>query len=310
MTGNKRIVVALGGNALGETPAEQLQLTRNTAAVIADLIADGNEVIIAHGNGPQIGMINLGLSSAAEAGVIKAEMPFPECCAMTQGYIGYHLQTSLQNELSSRGIKKSVAALITQIEVDPADPAFRNPTKPIGAYYPAEQAALLTARGYIMRENRRGFRRVVPSPEPRSIVEVDAVRTLAESGCTVITVGGGGIPVIRKGNELQGVAAVIDKDYAAEKLAELVNADLLLILTAVEYVSIGYGTPQQQSLAHLTVEEAKHYAEAGEFGSGSMLPKVNAAARFAATGKTAVIGSLAKAADAAQGRSGTVITKE
>ncbi|WP_418973188.1 carbamate kinase [Allofournierella sp.] len=302
-----KIVIALGGNALGNTPAEQLALVTGTAKPIVDLIEQGNQVIIAHGNGPQVGMINLGMSTAAEAGAIKSDMPFPECGAMSQGYIGYHLQNAINNELTARGIRKPVGTLVTQVLVDEDDPAFQKPSKPIGAFYTKEAADKLAAeKGYTMIEDAgRGYRQVVPSPKPVDVVEKDMVNTLVDAGYVVITVGGGGIPVIRKDGRLVGTPAVIDKDFASAKLAELVKADKLVILTAVDRVAINWGKPDQKSLESMTVAEAERYCGEGHFAPGSMLPKVQAAMSFAQAGGEAIIASLEKAADALVGKSGT-----
>ena len=306
---SKRIVIALGGNALGNTPYEQLALVTETAKPIVDLIAQGNEVIITHGNGPQVGMINLGMAAAAEAGAIKSDMPFPECGAMSQGYIGYHLQNAIGNELSSRGINKDVATVVTQVLVDEADPAFQHPTKPVGAFYDKETADRIAAeKGYTMVEDAgRGYRQVVPSPKPVDVIEKNMVRTLIEAGNVVITVGGGGIPVVRKDGKLYGVPAVIDKDFASAKLAELVHADALVILTAVDRVCINWGKPDQKSLDEMSVEEAEKYCGEGHFAPGSMLPKVKAAISFAKTGGNAIIASLENAGAAVKGESGTVV---
>ena len=307
----KKIVIALGGNALGNTPAEQLELVRQTAKPIVDLIEEGNQVVIAHGNGPQVGMINLGMSTAAEAGAIKSDMPFPECGAMSQGYIGYHLQNSIANELAARGIQKTVGTLVTQVLVDEADPAFQKPSKPVGAFYDKETADKIAAeRGYTMVEDAgRGWRQVVPSPKPVDVVEKDMVNTLVDSGYVVITVGGGGIPVVKKDGRLVGTPAVIDKDFASAKLAELIGADMLVILTAVDRVAINWGKPDQKALAEMTVAEAEKYCGEGHFAPGSMLPKVQAAMSFAKAGGTAVIASLENAAAALRGESGTRIVK-
>ena len=307
----KKIVIALGGNALGNTPAEQLALVRQTAKPIVDLIEQGNQVVIAHGNGPQVGMINLGMSTAAEAGAIKADMPFPECGAMSQGYIGYHLQNSIANELAARGIQKSVGTLVTQVLVDEADPAFQKPSKPVGAFYDKATADKIAAeRGYTMVEDAgRGWRQVVPRPKPVDVVEKDMVNTLVDSGYVVITVGGGGIPVVKKDGRLVGTPAVIDKDFASAKLAELIGADMLVILTAVDRVAINWGKPDQKALAEMTVAEAEKYCGEGHFAPGSMLPKVQAAMSFAKAGGTAVIASLENAAAALRGESGTRIVK-
>ena len=304
-----RIVIALGGNALGNTPYEQLKLVTETAKPIVDLIAQGNEVVIAHGNGPQVGMINLGMATAAEAKAIKSDMPFPECGAMSQGYIGYHLQNAIGNELAARGMTKEVATVVTQVLVDENDPAFQNPTKPVGAFYDKETADRIAAeKGYTMVEDAgRGYRQVVPSPKPIDVIEKKTVNTLIESGCVVITVGGGGIPVVRRDGKLYGTPAVIDKDFASAKLAELVHADALVILTAVDRVCINWGKPNQESLSEMTVEEAEKYCGEGHFAPGSMLPKVKAAVSFAKTGGTAIIASLENAGAAVRGESGTKV---
>ena len=308
---SKRIVIALGGNALGNTAAEQLSLVNNTAKAIVDLIAEGNEVVIAHGNGPQVGMINLGLSTAAEAGAIKADMPFPECGAMSEGYIGYHLQQAIGNELSSRGMTKPVATIVTQTVVSENDPAFQNPTKPVGAFYDKETADRIAAeKGYTMVEDAgRGYRQVVPSPKPIDVIEKNTVKALVDNGTVVITVGGGGIPVVRRDGKLYGTPAVIDKDFASAKLAELLDADMLVILTAVEKVAINFGKPDQKNLDELTPEEARKYMAEGQFAPGSMLPKVEAAVKFAESkpGRTALITLLEKAKDGIEGKTGTAI---
>ena len=306
---SKRIVIALGGNALGSTPYEQLALVTETAKPIVDLIQQGNEVVIAHGNGPQVGMINLGMGTAAEAGAIKSDMPFPECGAMSQGYIGYHLQNAIGNEMAARGMKKDVATVVTQVLVDEKDPAFQHPTKPIGSFYDKETADRIAAeKGYTMVEDAgRGYRQVVPSPKPIDVIEKNTVNALIDSGCVVITVGGGGIPVVRKGGKLYGTPAVIDKDFASAKLAELVKADALVILTAVDQVCINWGKPNQESLSEMTVEQAEKYCEEGHFAPGSMLPKVKAAISFAKTGGEAIIASLENAGKAVKGESGTVV---
>ena len=308
---NKKIVIALGGNALGNTAAEQLELVANTAKAIVDLIAEGNEVVIAHGNGPQVGMINLGLSTAAEAGAIKADMPFPECGAMSEGYIGYHLQQAIGNELVSRGMKKPVATIVTQTVVSEDDPAFHNPTKPVGAFYDKETAERIAAeKGYTMVEDAgRGYRRVVPSPKPFDIVEAESIKTLVDAGNVVIAVGGGGIPVIRKDGKVFGTPAVIDKDFGSELLAELLDADMLIILTAVEKVAINFNKPDQKGLDDLTPAEATAYIAQDQFAKGSMLPKVQAAVKFAESkaGRTALITLLEKAKDGIAGKTGTRI---
>ena len=307
----KRIVIALGGNALGNTPYEQLALVTETAKPIVDLIAQGNEVIIAHGNGPQVGMINLGMATAAEAKAIKSDMPFPECGAMSQGYIGYHLQNAIGNELASRGMAKDVATVVTQVLVDEADPAFQHPTKPVGAFYDKETADRIAAeKGYTMVEDAgRGYRQVVPSPKPIDVIEKNTVKALVDNGTVVITVGGGGIPVVRKDGKLYGTPAVFDKDFASAKLAELLDADMLVILTAVEKVAINFGKPDQKGLDDLTPADARKYIEEKQFAPGSMLPKVQAAVKFAESkeGRTALITLLEKAKEGIQGLTGTQI---
>ena len=306
---SKRIVIALGGNALGNTPYEQLALVTETAKPIVDLIAQGNEVIIAHGNGPQVGMINLGMATAAEAKAIKSDMPFPECGAMSQGYIGYHLQNAIGNELASRGMNKDVATVVTQVLVDEADPAFQHPTKPVGAFYDKETAERIAAeKGYTMVEDAgRGYRQVVPSPKPIDVIEKNTVKALVDNGTVVITVGGGGIPVVRKDGKLYGTPAVIDKDFASAKLAELLDADMLVILTAVEKVAINFGKPDQKGLDPLTPDEARKYIDEKQFAPGSMLPKVQAAMSFAESnpGRVALITLLEKAAEGIEGKTGT-----
>ena len=305
----QRIVVALGGNALGSNPKEQRDFIGNTAKNIVDLIEAGNEVIITHGNGPQVGMINLAMTSSAEQGIIPAEMPFPECGAMSQGYIGYQLQNSIMNEMASRKIQKDVVTVITQVVVDGKDKAFHNPSKPIGAFYSESQAKDISARkGYCMREDaNRGYRRVVPSPKPVDILEKDVIKQLVSMGDVVISVGGGGVPVVRDGLQYRGVDAVIDKDLASAKVAQLLDADMLLILTAVEQVAINWGKPNQTNLNSLTVREARQFCKEGQFAPGSMLPKVEAAIDFAESGKKAIITSLNKAFPAIYGQAGTVI---
>ena len=308
---SKRIVIALGGNALGNTATEQLALVSNTAKAIVDLIAEGNEVVIAHGNGPQVGMINLGLSTAAEAGAIKADMPFPECGAMSEGYIGYHLQQAIGNELASRGMSKPVATIVTQTVVSEDDPAFQNPTKPVSAFYDKETADRIAAeKGYTMVEDAgRGYRQVVPSPKPFDIVEAESIKALFNAGHVVIAVGGGGIPVVRKDGKVYGTPAVIDKDFGSELLAELLDADVLVILTAVEKVAINFNKPGQKGLDDLTPAQAKVYMDENQFAKGSMLPKVQAAVKFAESkpGRTALITLLEKAKDGIAGKTGTRI---
>lgn len=309
----KRIVIALGGNALGKNLPEQMIAVKHTAKAIVDLIEQGNEVIIAHGNGPQVGMIQEAMTQLNRSDPEKyIPCPLSVCVAMSQGYIGYDLQNALREEMLNRGIKKNAATVLTQVEVDKDDPAFKNPTKPIGSFMTEEEAKKMVAeRGYnVVEDAGRGYRRVVASPQPVAIVELDTIRSLIETGNVVIACGGGGIPVfITEGNHLKGAAAVIDKDFAAARLAEQVNADALIILTAVEKVAIHFGTPEQEDLSELTPESVQAYIEAGEFAPGSMLPKVQAALQFAQSGegRTSLITLLDKAADGIAGKTGTVI---
>jgi len=307
-----KIVIALGGNALGNQPSEQLELVKETVKPIVDLIKQGHQVVISHGNGPQVGMINNAFEAARKAGVLKHGMPFPECGAMSQGYIGYHLQNALLKELADQGVKKSCVTLVTQVEVDPIDPAFLVPTKPIGPFYSEKEAeAIAEATGYTMKEDsNRGYRRVIASPKPIGVVEIDAIRSLIQNDFVVITVGGGGIPVVRSENGYTGVPAVIDKDFASRKLADLLDADFLFILTAVDCVSLNFGKPGQVDLRELKVEDAKRFVKEGHFAKGSMLPKVEAAIEFAEgkPGRVALIGALDKATLALEGKSGTRIS--
>lgn len=311
----EKIVIALGGNALqsGKGPATaeaQLEVVKKTCEHVAEISGMGYEIAVVHGNGPQVGRIVMA-SEAANSEDTPA-MPFDVCGAMSQGYIGYHLQQALRFALAKRGKNIPVVTLLTQMVVDQKDPAFQNPTKPIGPFYSeAEAKELAASKGYSMKEDAgRGWRRVVPSPIPTKIVELDSVKKLWDS-TIVITCGGGGIPVLEKENgDLEGTAAVIDKDFAAELLAENVEADALMILTEVEKVAINFNKPDQENLGHLTYAEAEKYCQEGQFAPGSMLPKVQAAMKFvkANPDKKAIITSLAKAIDALEGKTGTVIT--
>ncbi len=308
-----RVVIALGGNALGKNLPEQMIATRKTAKAIVDLIEEGCEVVIAHGNGPQVGMIQNAMSELVRSDPEKyITVPLSVCVAMSQGYIGYDLQNAMREEMLDRGIDVGVATVLTQVEVDPNDSAFENPTKPIGPFLTKEEAEkLVKERDYVVMEDAgRGYRRVVASPMPVSIIEIGTIRSLVETNHVVIACGGGGIPVFRtEGHHLKGAAAVIDKDFAAEKLAEAVDADTLIILTAVEKVAIHFNQPDQQKLSDLSIEDAKKYIEAGEFAPGSMLPKVEAAVMFAQSkpGRKSLITLLDKARDGISGKTGTMI---
>ena len=309
----KRIVIALGGNALGNNLPEQMIAVKQTAKAIADLIEDGHQVILSHGNGPQVGMIQKAMAELTRSEPEKyIPCPLSVCVAMSQGYIGYDLQNALREELLDRGIKKGVATVLTQVEVDPQDPAFANPTKPIGAFMTKEEADKLVAeRDYqVIEDAGRGYRRVVASPRPQSIVEIESIRDMVEAGLVVVACGGGGIPVFKtEGNHLKGAAAVIDKDFASCVLAQQLEADTLIILTAVEKAAVNFGKPNQKWLDALTPEEAEEYMDEGHFAPGSMLPKVQAAVEFArsAPGRSALITLLEKARDGVAGRTGTVI---
>ena len=305
-----KVVVALGGNALGKSPEEQLKLVKNTASSLIGLIDAGNQVVISHGNGPQVGAINLGMNFAAENGKTAA-FPFPECGAMSQGYIGYHLQQSLQNELHKRWMNKNVATIVTQIAVDPQDPAFNNPSKPVGDFYMKEQAEQIEKeKGYTFKEDAgRGYRQVVPSPLPKKIMELNSINTLIESGDLVIAGGGGGVPVIMTDDGLQGVPAVIDKDRSSALLADQISADKLIILTAVDYVYVNYGKPDEKALKTLSIDEAHKYMDEKQFAAGSMLPKIEACLSFVEghPEREAIITSLNGLDDALAGKVGTVI---
>lgn len=305
-----KIVVALGGNALGKSPEEQLELVKHTATSLIGLVAAGHKVVISHGNGPQVGAINLGMNYAAEHGQTAA-FPFPECGAMSQGYIGYHLQQSLQNELQQRGITKDVASVVTQVEVDEGDAAFQHPTKPVGAFYSKEDADRIVAeKGYTFVEDAgRGYRQVVPSPQPKSIIELKSINDLIENDNLVIAGGGGGVPVVKTAAGLKGVPAVIDKDRSSALLAANIAAEQLIILTAVDAVYINYGTPDEDVLRTLTATEAQRYIEEGQFAPGSMLPKIEACLDFVSSGvnRTALITSLDRLDDALAGKVGTLI---
>ena len=309
----KKVVLALGGNALGNSPEEQIKAVRKTAVSIVDLVEDGNEVIVCHGNGPQVGMINLAMETAHNSNPQISNMPFAECVAMSQGYIGYHLQKAIKNEVSKRNMKNAVSTIITQVKVDKNDEAFANPTKPVGLFYSKEESEKLAAEsGYTFKEDaNRGYRRVVPSPKPIDIIEKEEINTLIKEDFIVIAGGGGGIPVVENDGQLEGIGAVIDKDFTSEKLAEISDADLLIILTAVEKVCINYGTENEEGLDELNLSRAQKLIEERQFAEGSMLPKVKACLSFVQSGegKTALITSLEKAKEGINGLTGTRFVK-
>lgn len=312
MDKKKRIVIALGGNALGNTLPEQMIAVKITAKAIVDLLEEGCEVIVAHGNGPQVGMINNAMAALSREDENQPNTPLSVCVAMSQAYIGYDLQNALREELLNRNITDiPVTTMITQVRVDADDPAFQAPSKPIGHFMNAEQAKIAEEKyGYIMKEDAgRGYRRVVASPKPAEIIEIGAIRSLVDSGQLVIACGGGGIPVTLQGNHLKGASAVIDKDFASELLAEELDADFLIILTAVEKAAINYGKPDVKWLDSISTDEARQYIAEGHFAPGSMLPKVQAAVKFADSkeGRTSLITLLEKAKEGIQGLTGTQI---
>ena len=303
--------MALGGNALGESPAEQIAAVRSASVMIADMIEQGHELIIGHGNGPQVGMIHAAMDLAACEKPGFPAFPFAECSAMSQGYIGYHLQQALHDELCRRGLPGRVLSVVTQVVVDPKDPAFQDPCKPIGRFHSREEAkAISREKGWIFKEDAgRGYRRVIPSPAPLEIVEQEAISCLLSQGFTVIAAGGGGVPVVRTEDGLRGVDAVIDKDRSCERLAEDLGAELILFLTAVDRVCLNFGKPEQRELTVMSTREAHAYIREGHFAPGSMLPKVEAGLRFAesAPGRRAVITSLERAPEALTHGAGTWI---
>lgn len=304
-----KIVIALGGNALGKTPEEQQSLVKKAADIIVSIAKD-NEVIVTHGNGPQVGMINNAFEYASKFDVAPL-MPFAECGAMSQGYIGYHLQNAINEKLNENNISKKCATVITQVEVDENDKAFTNPTKPVGMFYTKDEAEkLASSNGYkYVEDSGRGYRRVVPSPKPIRILEQDIVSTLADNGNIVITVGGGGVPVVKDGLGYKGVAAVIDKDFASSKLAGNIKADILLILTAVDKVYINFNKDNQTALDEIDIKTLNTYIENNEFASGSMLPKINACINFLEENNNgiAIIASLSEGLEAINGTKGTKI---
>lgn len=310
----EKVVLALGGNALGNSPKEQLVAVEKAAKSIVDLIEVAGKVVIVHGNGPQVGVINLGMNYAHEANIGIPEFPLVECVALSQGYIGYQLQQAIQKELKKRNIEKGAATVVTQVVVDSEDEAFKNPVKPIGNFYTKEEADEISKeKGFVFMEDAgRGYRRVVPSPRPAEIVEIDAINKMIEDDVIVIACGGGGIPVIKEGIGYVGVDAVIDKDLASAKLSHDIGADTLLILTAVEKVCINFNKPNQEEIDKMTIKEAEKYIEEGQFAPGSMLPKIKACIEFVGDNpnKKAIITSLENAQDALKGTTGTTIISD
>ena len=308
----KRIVIALGGNALGKNLEEQKEKVKITASAIVDLVQEGHEVVVSHGNGPQVGMIHNALTLWQKNDKTASLPQLDVSVAMSQGYIGFDLEGAIREELNNRGIKKEVATLLTQVIVDKNDPAFKNPTKPIGAFMSKDEADVAIKKGMDVKEDAgRGYRQVVASPRPIGIAEIASIKTLFEAGNIVIACGGGGIPVIKEGNGLKGIPAVIDKDFASATMATLLKADCLIILTAIEKVAINFNKENQKWLDKLSIKEAKSYINEGHFAPGSMLPKIEAAIDFVQGTESgyALITLLEKAKEAIEGKSGTILTK-
>lgn len=308
----KKVVVALGGNALGDSPESQKEAVKKASASIVDLVSEGYEVMVVHGNGPQVGMIHMAFNMAHKQTDKIPTMPLVESTAMSQGYIGYHLQNAIVNEMKNRGFNKDVATILTQVVVDKDDPAFSDPNKPVGPFYTKEEADVLARveNATYLEDSGRGYRKVVASPKPQTIVEKNTIRKLLNAGTVVISSGGGGMPVLEVEGIYVGVDAVVDKDNSAAKIAEEIKADLLIILTAVENVAIRFGTETQEWLTNITTEEALQYVEEGQFAAGSMLPKVEASIRFVKSkkGRMAIITSLENARNAIMHGEGTIIT--
>ena len=306
----KRAVVALGHRALGTTMPEQMEAVKRSAVTIADLIEAGYQVAITHSNAPQVGMIHTAMNEFAKRHDEYTSAPMSVCSAMSQGYIGYDLQAGIREELLNRGIFRTVSTVLTQVIVDPYDEAFYTPTKVLGRYMNAEEAGIERKKGnYVVEEPGKGFRRIVSAPNPVSIVEIDAIKALLAADQVVIACGGGGIPVFAQDHHLKGASAVIEKDLAAGKMAEEIDADQLIILTSVEKVKINMGRPEEKELGEITVEQAKEYMEEGHFGVYNMLPKFNASVSFieAKQGRSALITSFDKLAEALKGKTGTII---
>ncbi len=306
----KKVVVALGHKALGTTFPEQQTAVKFSAGVLADLVEEGCQLIITHSNAPQVGMIHTAMNEFAKFHETYGA-PMSICSAMSQGYIGYDIQNSLRTELLKRGIYKTVTTVITQVTVDPYDESFYHPIKVIGRYLTEEEAKTEEKKGnYVVEEPGKGFRRIVASPKPLDIVEIDAINTLVDAGHIVIACGGGGIPVLKQGSVLKGAGAVIEKDLVSGRLADMTNADLLMILTNEEFVNIHYNTDEPIPLEHMTPAEALFHIENNEFGTNKMLPKIEASLHFVSQkpGRRAIITSIDKAKDAYLGKTGTVIS--
>jgi carbamate kinase len=304
----KKLVVALGRNAFGDTFPEQQKAVKIVARAIADLVEDNFDIVITHSNGPQVGMFHTAMTEFSRLDSKYTVAPMSVCSALSQGYIGYDLQNIVRTELLNRGIFKPVTTLITQVKVDPFDKAFSNPAKIIGRYMSFEEAEQEKKKGnYVVYDEGKGYRRIIASPRPKDIYEIDAIKALLDANQLVIAGGGGGIPVLEQGTTLKGASAVIEKDYTSELLAELVSADILLFLTGVEKVSLHYGTEEEQPIDTLSVEEAKEYIKMGYFDAASMLPKIEASIQFisGAPERQAIITHIEKAKDAIHGKTGT-----
>ncbi len=307
----KRVVVALGHRALGTTLPEQMVAVKRSAVTIADLIEEGYQVAITHSNAPQVGMIHTALNEFAKQHEDYTAAPMSVCSAMSQGYIGYDLQNIIREELLNRGIFRTISTILTQVVVDPYDEAFYTPTKVLGRYMNTEEAHIERKKGnYVVEEPGKGFRRIVSAPNPVSIIEIDAINALLDAGQVVIACGGGGIPVLMQDNHLKGASAVIEKDLAAGRMAEEIDADQLIILTSVEKVKINMGRPNEEELGEITVEQAKKYMDEGHFGVYNMLPKFRASVDFIEKrkGRNALITSFERLSDALKGKTGTLIS--
>ena len=305
-----RIVIALGGNALGNNPTEQKELVQLPAQKIASLIKMGHEVVIGHGNGPQVGMIFNAFSDAKKVNDKTPLVPFAEAGGMSQGYIGYHMVTAIANELKKANLKKDALYVLTETIVDHNDPAFKNPTKPVGPFYSSKaEAEANNPDSVIIEDAGRGYRKVVPSPKPINFLGIEAIKNNIKNGAVMIVGGGGGIPIIETNGQYQGVDGVIDKDFALAKIAQMIDADIFIILTAVEHVYVNWGKPNEKALIETTVNELKQYIGENQFAPGSMLPKVEAAINFVSSGKnkSAIIADLSKVELALEGKSGTKI---
>lgn len=308
--GNKKIVVALGRNAFGETFPEQKENVKKAAKAIADLVEDKYEIVITHSNGPQVGMIQTAMTEFARLDSKYTVAPMSLCGAMSQGYVGYDLQNAIRTELLNRGIYKTVSTIVTQVRVDPFDAAFSNPTKIIGRQMTKEEAEIEEEKGNYVVEEDGMYRRIIASPQPIDIYEIEAVKALLAAGQIVIAGGGGGIPVLQQGTKLKGASAVIEKDYTAAKIAELIEADTLLFLTAYDQLTIGKGTENERVFDKISASELKDYIDAGNFPAVTTYPKVDASIRFVSAfpERKAVIANLEKAMDGLAGKTGTMIT--